>query len=142
MIYRLLDSDIIVAAKNPTSLDYVTAHKSWCVVSLISIFLRVCVKNLSGTKVDPLYDGLQIISSTFSYTQKSGVYNSNFWDAVNAQILATAHQYRALVFWEHYHKKILSDDGLTLKNYQSFSIEDKDRYINLTCELITSCLIV
>ena len=37
----------------------------------------------SGTKVDPLYEGLQIIPSTLSYTQKLGVSNSSFGDATN-----------------------------------------------------------
>ena len=58
IIYGQLHPDVIVAAKNSTSPLYDTLNKERDVVSLLSILLSVCVKNLSGKKVDPLYDGL------------------------------------------------------------------------------------
>ena len=37
---------------------------------------------------------------------------------------------------------MLSDNGFTLKDYWSFSIEDTEKYDNLAHELVASCLIV
>ena len=68
IIYGQLHPDVIAAAKNSTSPLYETVNKERDVVSLLSILLSVCVKNLLGRKVDPLYNGLQIISSTLSYS--------------------------------------------------------------------------
>ena len=88
IIFGQLHPDVIAAAKNSTKPLYTTVHTERDVVALLSILLSVCVKNLSGRKVDPLYDGLQIISSTLSYSQKQGISNSNFGDAVLDQVLA------------------------------------------------------
>ena len=98
IIYGQLHPDVIVAAKNSTSPLYDTVNKERNVVSLLSILLSVCVKNLSGKKVDPLYDGLQIIPSTLSYSQKQGISNSDFGDAVHDQILATTSQCGVFAF--------------------------------------------
>ena len=83
IIYGQLSSNVIPAATNP---DYKQTHKDCCVISILEVLLLVCIKNISGTKVDPLYDALQIFSSTLSYTQKKGVSNSNFGDAINDQV--------------------------------------------------------
>ena len=58
IIYDQLHPDVIAAAKNSTSPLYETVNKERNVVSLLSTLLSVCVKNLSGKKVDPLYNGL------------------------------------------------------------------------------------
>ena len=66
ILYGQLGSNNIAAGKNSTTPDYATAHKSQCVVSLLSIHLLIYVKNITITKVDPLYDGLQVSSATLS----------------------------------------------------------------------------
>ena len=109
VIHGQLGSNIIAAAHNSTTPSYVDTHKDCCVTSLLNILLLVCVKNISRTKVNHLYDGLQIISSTLTYTQKPGVSNSNFGDAVNDQVLATISQHGIFVFQVNYHKKVLVD---------------------------------
>ena len=70
IIHSQLGSNVIAAAENSTSPDYKQTHKDCSVMSLLKIPLSVCIKNISGTKVDPLYSVLQIILSTLSYTQK------------------------------------------------------------------------
>ena len=100
IIHGQLGSNVIAPAKNSTNPNYVVTHKKRCVVSLVSILLLICIKDISGTKVDPIYNGLQIISSTLSYTQKPGVSNSDFGDAVNDQVLASMSQYRVFYLGE------------------------------------------
>ena len=56
LIQGQLHSDIIVATKNSTIPLYETVNIERDVVGLLSILLSVCVKNLTGTKVDPFYD--------------------------------------------------------------------------------------
>ena len=51
IIHGQLSSNVIAAAKNSTSPDYKQTHKD----------LSVCIKNISGTKVDPLFNALKII---------------------------------------------------------------------------------
>lgn len=83
--------------------------------------------------MDPLYDGLQIILSNLSYNQKSGVSNSDFRDTVYDQVITATHQCEIFAFEEHYYKKVLNDNGLTLKGYQSLSVAKSDKYNNLAC---------
>ena len=109
IIHGQLSSNVIVSAQNLTNPNYIDTHKKRCIVSLLSILLSVYIKNISGTKVDYLYDGLQTISSTLSYTQKPGVYNSNFGNAVNDQVLATMSQCGVLELGGNYYKKVLTD---------------------------------
>ena len=138
IVHGQLGSNVIVVAQNSTTPSYVTTHNNCCVLSLLKIRLSVYVKNLSGTKVDPLYDGLQIISSTLTYTQKPGVSNSNFGDAVNDQVLATImSQCRIFVFGENYHKKVLNNKSSTFTQYCAMSDLDKSKTNSLACELIT-----
>ena len=69
IIHGQLGSNVIAAAKNSINPDFVDTHNKRCIVSLLSILLSVCIKNISGINADLLYDGLQIILSTLSYTQ-------------------------------------------------------------------------
>ena len=88
--------------------------------------------------MDPLYDGQQIISSTLTYTQKQGVSNSNFGDAVNVQILVTMSQCGVFIFGENYHKKVLDDKSSTFTQYRAMLVSDKAKIDGLVCELTTS----
>ena len=128
IIYGQLHPDVIAAAKNSTSPLYDTVNKERDVVLRLSILLSVCVKNLSGRKVDPLYDDLQIVSSTLSSSQKQGISNSNFGDSVLDQVLAAMSQCGVFAFRERYHEKVLSDDNLTLTQCFALTQEKKDLY--------------
>ena len=88
--------------------------------------------------MDPLYDGLQIISSTLSYSQKQGISNSNFGEAVLDQVLATLSQCGVFAFGERYHKKVLSDDSLTPTQYFALTQEKKDPYDAKDRDLVAS----
>ena len=50
--YGQLDSDIVTAVKNSTVPLFKTIHKDYNVVGLLSILQLICVKNLSGSKMD------------------------------------------------------------------------------------------
>ena len=107
-----------MAAKNSTNPLYETVNRDQDVISLLSILLSVCVKNLSGTKMDPLFDAVQIISTTLTYTRKQSISNSNFGDAVLDQVLDTTSQCSIFIFGEIYHTKVLCGDGcLTFATY-------------------------
>ena len=58
IIHGRLGSNVIAAAKNSTNIDYNQTHKDRCVISLLKIHLSVYIKNISGTKMDSLYDAL------------------------------------------------------------------------------------
>ena len=92
--------------------------------------------------MDPLYDGIQNISSTLTYTQKASVSNSNFGDVVNYQVLATMSQCGVFVFGEIYHKKVLDDKSFIFTQYRAMSDPDKAVIDGLARELITSRLII
>ena len=76
--------------------------------------------------MDPLYNGLQIISSTLSYSQKQGIFNSNFGDAVLDQVLSTTSQCGVFGFRERYHEKVLSDDSLDFTAYFALIVGAKN----------------
>lgn len=67
IIYDPLHSVIFVTAKNSTLPLFETLNSKQDFVELLSIFLSLSIKNLSGTKVDPLYGALQISSSILMY---------------------------------------------------------------------------
>ena len=74
-----------------------------CVVYLLSILLSVCVKNVSGPKVDPQSYTLQIISATKSNiysVNDRGIFNIYFGDTIVDQVLATWTQQGVFVFGE------------------------------------------
>ena len=122
LIHGQLHSDIIAAATNYTNPLFGTVNKDEDVVGLLSILLPVCVKNLSGTKMDPHYNALQIMSFTLTYIKKKGISNNNFGDAVLDQVLATRSQYDVFVLVEIYHAKVLhgeDEGGLALANYHA-----------------------
>ena len=142
IIFGQLYPDVIAAVKNSTKPLYATVHSERDVVALLSILLSVCVKNLSGRKVDPLYNGLQIISSTLSYSQKQRISNSDFGDAVLDQVLATTSQCGVFTFRERYHEKVLSDDGLDLPDYFALTKVEKESYDGKACDLVSSRIII
>ena len=133
---------MIAAAKNSTKPLHATVHTERDLVALLSILLSVCVKNLSGRKVDPLYDVLQIISSTLSYSKKQGISNSDFGDAVLDQVLATTSQCGVFAFGERYHKIVLSDDGLDLPDYFALTKVEKELYDGKARDLVSSRIII
>ena len=51
--YGQLHSDIVTAVKNSAVPLFKTILKDYNVVGLLSILRLICVKNLSGSKVDP-----------------------------------------------------------------------------------------
>ena len=88
-IFGQLQSDIVTAVKNSTTLLFKTVDKDHDVVGLLSILYLICVKNLSGSKVDLYFEQLKILFTTLSYAQTKGISNHNFGDAVYDQVLAT-----------------------------------------------------
>ena len=79
--------------------------------------------------MDPHYEVLQIIPSTLSCTQKKGISNNKFGDAVINQVLATISQCSAFMFKENHHAKVLRNDGnLALINCHRFVQSKKDKY--------------
>ena len=88
VLYGQLYADIITIAKRSVSPDFVTVHKDCDVVGLLSILRSICVQNLMWSKVDPYSEHMKILTSTLSYTQKKGVSNNKFGDAVLDQVSA------------------------------------------------------
>ena len=70
IFFGQLHSDIVTTVRNSTTPLFESVHKDHDVVELLSIFRLICVKNLSGFKVDPYLDQLKILTTTLSYTQK------------------------------------------------------------------------
>ena len=113
VLYGQLHADIITIAKRSVSSDFLTVHKDRDVVGLLKILRSICVQNLMGSKVDPYPKHLQILTSTLSHTQKKGVSNNKFGDAVLDQVSAAQSQCGVFAFGESYHIKVLSDGGLS-----------------------------
>ena len=82
LFYSQLHSDIVIAVKSSTCLLFETIHKEQDVVVLLSILRLICIKNLSGSKMDPYLEQLTILSTTLSHTQRKGIANHDFGGAV------------------------------------------------------------
>ena len=86
---------------------------------------------------------LTILSSTLSSTQRKGIFNHDFGDAVLDQVLATQSQCGVFVFKENYHSKGLRYDGnLILTGYYSLDQSRKDKYDTAARELVAYPLII
>ena len=143
VLYGQLHADIITIAKRSVFPDFVTVHKDRDVVDLLSILRSICVQNLTGSKVDPYSEHLKILTSTLSYTQKKGVSNNKFGDAVLDQVSAAQSQCGVFAFGENYHIKVLNDDGVSnLKDYFSFDRDRKIKFDELARQLVCARLII
>ena len=72
-----------------------------------------------------------------------GISNNDFGDGVFNQVFATTSQCGVFLFEEDYHGYVLCNDGnLTLTNYHTLVLSEKDKYDNLARVLVASHLIV
>ena len=131
VLYGQLHPDIITIAKQSTTPDFADVQIDRDVIGLLNILQAICVQNLTGSKVDPYCEHLKIQASTLSYVQKKGESNNEFGDAVMDQVSAAQSQCGVFIFRDHYHIKVLSDNGISdLTGYFILTEEEKKSMMN------------
>ena len=143
IFYSQYHSDIVTIAKRLTTPLFEIVHKERNVVRILSILCLICVKNLSGSKVDLFMEQLKILPTTLSHVQTKAMFNHDFGDTIYDQVFATQSQCGVFTFGYNYQANVLSDDGsYSLKDYFSFDQTKKDKYDKAARELVSSRLII